>query len=236
MTRRDRAALAWYAVTAANCGLALVIQLVLVVTGHTVLVEPDGSTAGAPERVLRFFSYFTVQSNVLAALTAGILATALLVPGRYRLDAPAWRVTRFAAVLGMTTTIIVYAVALAPILDLHGIAKVTDTMFHYIGPVLTLGGWLLFDSHGHLSRRLIGVVICWPLAYFVYTQLLGAISGWYPYPFLDADEHGTGGVLLNAALVTVLVAGLALVFLALDPRLAERADRRTASTSPEAAN
>ena len=136
----------------------------------------------------------------------------------------------------MTTTIIVYVIVLAPILDLHGIAQVTNVMFHYIGPVLTLGGWLLFDRHGHVTRRLIGVVIFWPLAYFVYTQVLGAISDWYPYPFLDADKHGTGRVLLNAVVVTVLVVGLALVFLAVDRRLAERADRRTPATSPEGVN
>ena len=236
MTRRDRTALVWYAVTALNCGAALIIQLVLVIQGHNVLVEPDGSTAAAPERVLRFFSYFTVQSNILAAVTAAILAVALLAPGRLRLDSQQWKVTRFAAVLGMTTTIIVYVVALAPILDLHGIAKVTDTMFHYIGPVLTLGGWLLFDRRGQVSRRVIAIVIAWPLAYFVYTQLLGAISGWYPYPFLDADENGTGRVLLNAVVVTVLVVGLALVFLVTDTRLAERTDRRASSTSPERAN
>jgi hypothetical protein len=105
---------------------------VLVAKGHNVLVEPDGSTAGAPERLLRFFSYFTVQSNILA--------------------------------------------------------------------------------------------------------ILGAISGWYPYPFLDADEHGTGRVLLNAVVVTVLLVGLALVFLAVDRWLAERADRPTPATSPEGVN
>ena len=236
MTRRDRAAFAWYAVTALNCGLALVIQLVLVAKGHNVLVEPDGSTAGALERLLRFFSYFTVQSNILAAITTGILAAAVVAPARYRLDGTWWKVTRFAAVLGMTTTIIVYAIVLAPILDLHGIAQVTDVMFHYIGPVLTLGGWLLFDRHGQVTRRLIGVVTCWPLAYFVYTQVLGAISGWYPYPFLDADKHGTGRVLLNAVVVTVLVVGLALVFLAVDRRLAERADRRTPTPAREGVN
>jgi len=236
VTRRDRTALVWYAVTAVNCGLALAIQLVLVIQGHNVLVEPDGSTAAAPERVLRFFSYFTVQSNILAALTCTVLAVALAVPGRWRLAGTAWKAIRFAAVLGMTTTIIVYVVALAPILDLHGIAKVTDTMFHYIGPVLTLGGWLLFDRHGQVSRRLIAIVIAWPLAYFVYSQVLGAISGWYPYPFLDADEHGTRGVLVNAAVVTVLVVGLAVVFLVTDTRLAERSDRRAAQTSPGGAN
>ena len=124
MTRRGRAAFAWYAVTALNCGLALVIQLVLVAKGHNVLVEPDGSTAGAPERLLRFFSYFTVQSNILAAITTGILAAAVVAPARYRLDGTWWKVTRFAAVLG--STIIVYAIVLAPILDLHGIAQATS--------------------------------------------------------------------------------------------------------------
>jgi choline-glycine betaine transporter len=87
-----------------------------------------------------------------------------------------------------------------------------------------------------VSRRLIAIVIAWPLAYFVYSQILGAISGWYPYPFLDADEHGTGGVLVNAAVVTVLVVGLAVVFLVTDRRLAERTDRRAAQPSPERAN
>jgi hypothetical protein len=115
-------------------------------------------------------------------------------------------------VLGMTTTINVYVIVLAPILDLHGIAQVTNVMFHYTGPILTLSAWPLFDRHGQVTRRLIGVVICWPLAYFAYTQVLGAISGWCPYPFLDADEHGTGRVFLNAVVVTVLVVGLALVF------------------------
>jgi hypothetical protein len=177
-----------------------------------------------------------VQSNILAAITTGILAAAVVAPARYRLDGSWWKVTRFAAVLGMTTTIIVYAIVLAPILDLHGIAQVTDVMFHYIGPVLTLGGWLLFDRHGQVTRRLIGVVICWPLTYFVYTQALGAISGWYPYPFLDADEHRTGRVLLNAVVVTGLVVGLALVFLAVDRRLAERADRRTPTPAREGVN
>ena len=95
---------------------------------------------------------------------------------------------------------------------------------------------MLFDRHAQVTRRLIGVVICWPLAYFGYTQVLGAISGWYPYPFLDADKHGTGRVLLNAVAVTVLVVGLALVFLAVDRRLAERADRRTPTPAREGVN
>ncbi len=225
---RPLAGRAWHALTAVNCGLALVIQLVLVIRGHTVLVEADGTTAGAPERVLRFFSYFTVQSNILAAVTAALLAIRPQRSGR------GWDVVRFAAVLGMTTTIIVYVVALAPILDLHGIAWVTDVMFHYIGPVLTLGGWLLFGPWGRIDRGVVVAVICWPVAYFGYTQVLGAGTDWYPYPFLDAGKHGTAQVLLNALVVTALVLGLAAAFGALDRRLDRRPDRGTPDpTTPE---
>ena len=45
-------------------------QLVLVVRGVNVLVEDDGTAAPAAERVVRFFSYFTIQSNMLACVTA----------------------------------------------------------------------------------------------------------------------------------------------------------------------
>ncbi len=218
---RSQTAKVWHTLTVLNCGIALVIQLVLVIRGHTVLVEPDGSSAAAPERVLRFFSYFTVQSNVLATVTAALLVTKPDRAGR------AWDVVRFAAVLGMATTFVVYVVALAPILDLHGIAWITDVMFHYTGPALVLGGWLIFGPRRRLDRRVVVAVICWPVIYFGYTQLLGALTGWYPYPFLDAGEHSSARVLVNAAVVTALVLGLAAACLALDRRL----DRPTTGTS-----
>ncbi|MGA9346219.1 MAG: Pr6Pr family membrane protein, partial [Nocardioidaceae bacterium] len=60
-----------------------------------------------------------------------------------------------------------------------------------------------FGPWGRIDRRVIGTVIWWPIGYFGYTQVLGRLSSWYPYPFLDADEHGTGQVLVNAAVVTV---------------------------------
>lgn len=211
--RHERVAAGWHACTVLVIASAIVIQLVLVVRGVNVLVEDDGGSAAAPERVLRFFSYFTVQSNIVAMVTAALL---LRDPRR---DGRAWRVARFAAILAMAVTFVVHIVVLRPLLDLEGAPWLTDLLFHYVAPVLTVGGWLLFGPAARASPRVLGVVIVWPLAYFVYTQLLGAVSGWYPYPFLDSGTLGLARVGLNAVGMTVLVLALGGAFVAADRRL-----------------
>ena len=67
-----RAARAWHVLTAATAGVALVLQLVLVIEGGRVLEEahPPSMTL----RLVRFAAYFTIQSNV-----AVLASTAFLV-------------------------------------------------------------------------------------------------------------------------------------------------------------
>lgn len=225
MTTRQRSSAAWHAVTVAVIATALVTQLILVVSGVNVLVADDGSTAAAPERVLRFFSYFTVQSNIVAMATG-----AALVRNRDR-DGTGWRVARFAAILGMAVTFVVYIVVLRPLLDLEGLAWSTDVLFHYVAPVLTVAGWLVLGPWGRVDVRVLGLVIVWPVAYFVYTQLLGAATGWYPYPFLDAADHGFGRVGLNAGAITVLVLVIGAALVVVDRRLGQRESGRAAGES-----
>jgi hypothetical protein len=189
----------WNVVLVLVCAVSMVTQLVLAIRGTNVLVEDDGSTASAAIRVVRFFSYFTIQSNIIAMVTAAILVFRPDRDGRW------WRIVRIAAIVGMTVTFVVYVVALRPILDLHGTAKATDIGFHYIAPLMTMGGWLMFGPRpridpGSLLRHLI-----WPIAYIAYVLALGAATGWYPYPFVDVDDIGYGQTLLHALLITALL-------------------------------
>ena len=48
-----------------------------------------------------------------------------------------------------------------------------------------------------------------------YTLVRGASVDWYPYPFVDADRHGYGGVFLNSLflLVGMIVAAAAFVWI-----------------------
>jgi hypothetical protein len=113
--------MSWHVVTLLVIVVSLGTQLALVVRGIDVLVPEEGqATPGVLTRVLRFFSYFTVQSNVLVALSVLPL---LRYPAT---DAKAWRVLRLDALIGISVTGVVFVVALRPIVDLTGISAATN--------------------------------------------------------------------------------------------------------------
>lgn len=201
-----RIARPWNLVTALLSTTALIIQLILVLRGVGVLTDENGPTVSAPERVLRFFSYFTVQSNILVILSCLTLA---LVPNR---DGRIWRIMRLDAIVGITVTIIVYHFALAPLLDLKGLAALTDVTFHYVTPVLAIAGWLLFGPRPRISQATLLWSLAWPALYFVYSLIHGAITNWYPYPFVDVTTIGYLRAFVNLLIVCVLLLGVGVLY------------------------
>lgn len=202
MTTRQSLARAWHSLTVAVIAASVIGQLALVVQDVGVLVDQIGDSAPLWVRLLRFFSYFTIQSNLLAAFTAASLITR---PDR---DGRTWRVLRVAALVGMTVTFIVYVIALRPLLHLEGTAKLCDIGFHYIAPVMTIVGWLLFGPWPRIDIRSLLRHLVWPVTYLLYIFALGSRSGWYPYPFINASLIGYGRALSNAV---VIAAGLLVV-------------------------
>jgi hypothetical protein len=199
MTLRWRSSQLWNAVLALVVLGSMVTQLVLVVRGVDVLVDSDGTTPSTATRLLRFFSYFTIQSNLLVLVTA---ATLVLRPDR---DGRWWRIVRIAALVGITVTFFVYYVALRPLLDLHGITKATDLGFHYVAPLMAISGWLLFGPRPRIDPGSLLRHLYWPAGYFAYIVILGAATDWYPYPFIDAGDLGYPKALFHALLVTALL-------------------------------
>jgi len=79
--------------------------------------------------------------------------------------------------------------------------------------------WLLFGPRPRIEVRTIALAMLWPVAWIVYILIYGAITKWYPYPFLDVTTHGYGRVIVNAvAMVTVLLVVTGLYWLG-DQRL-----------------
>ena len=99
---------------------------------------------------------------------------------------------------------IVHFTLLRPLLDLEGADYVADKLLHMVVPVLAIIGWALFGPRPRVERSAQIWSIAWPLAYLGYVLVVGAASGWYPYPFLDVDEKGWGHVLGAAVGITVL--------------------------------
>ena len=210
--RRVLAARCGFGVTVIAVGFALVVQLILVLSGRSVLTSEQH--VGLAARLARFVGYYTIQSNVLSLVVA---ATLLRRPGR--LGGTGWRVARLDTVLGMTVTGLVHWFLLRPLLHLQGWAYVTDKILHVVDPLLVLMGWLLFGPRPRVGLRVVLLALVWPIAWVLVILLQAQASGWYPYPFLDPRQHGAVPVLLACLGITGLFVLLDAVFWLLDRRL-----------------
>ena len=200
-----------HAVVAFVAWSAVVLQLVLVVKGTVILVDDD--PPGLAARIYRFFAYFTIQSNVLVALTSTALAR------DPALDRPAWPVLRLAGLVGITVNGLVHFVLLRPLLDLHGADWLADKLLHVAVPLLAVLAWAAVGPRPRITAREAAYALCWPVVWLVWTLVVGQVDGWVPYPFLDAGAEGWGAVALVSVGVTVLFLLLFAAYAWLDRRL-----------------
>jgi len=196
--------------------VCFVVQLVLIVIGGQDANSGEGEEAGLATRLVRFFSYFTIQSNLLIMVAS---ATLMMRPLR---DGRVWRVLRLDALLGIVITGLVFDLILAKDVQLTGLAYALTVGFHSISPWWALFGWLLFGPRPRIDWRTFGLAFLWPVLWIAYTFAHGAVSGWYPYPFLDVGKVGVPEALRNTGLVVLVALVLALIFKALDRQLTIR--------------
>ena len=205
----------FHLVTFLVAAFAIVLQLVLVIDGYAVIddsTRPDTGTA-----LIRFCSYLTIWSNVLVAWS-----TLTLALGRDR-DSTWWRALRLDAVVICFGGGVVHFFLLRPHLDhLYGWSIVADRFLHLVVPILAAVGWLRFGPRGRAQRRDIGPFLVVPVAWLIYTLIRGPIVDWYPYPFIDVDQHGYPTVLATCVAISVLMVGLAAGAVRLDRWLAAR--------------
>jgi hypothetical protein len=151
---KQRLARAWHGLTFVIALASIVTELVMVANGYDPLLATDVPPAST--RVIRFLSYFTIESNLLVAATAAMLAAA---PAG---DGTLFRVLRLDALLGITVTLVTYAVVLAPQHDPHGLNAWTNAGLHYVVPAMAIVGWLLFGPRPRIDDRTLLLALIWP--------------------------------------------------------------------------
>jgi hypothetical protein len=215
---------AFHLVTFLVAAFAVVLQLVLVIQGHRVLDEQNRPDLGT--RLVRYCSYLTIWFNVLVAWSTFTLAT-----GRDR-DTRLWRALRLDAVVIATIGGLVHFFFLLPLLDLSGWDYVADKLLHMAVPALALVGWLVFGPRGRADRRDLVPFLVVPVAWLGYTLVRGELVEWYPYPFIDVNEHGYGVVLLNTLAVAGAMVLAAWGAIVLDGRLGRRSSDTLSGNAP----
>lgn len=163
-----------------------------------------------------FFSYFTVQSNIIGAAVFLAGAWALLRNGRIP---GAIDVARGVSVVCLAATGVVYALVLKETAVQNAFQLGwSDKILHVLFPIAVVADYLLAPPRGRVTWRHVGVWLAFPAAYLVYTMIRGAIVGWYPYPFLDPASHSTAAVIVSCIGVAAFMLAVALLAKALAAR------------------
>ncbi|MGW4928501.1 Pr6Pr family membrane protein [Agromyces sp. NPDC004153] len=179
-----------------------------------------------------FFSYFTIQSAMLAVATLGIAAAyALLAP-----NDPPWlgvlrtMVTAYLLVSGIVFALIV---SQASTRDYRVDVPWSDTLLHWVVPALAVIAWTtdsIMAVNPPVPWSTVGWVLVYPSLWLPYTLWRGADVGWYPYFFLDeAQVGGALGVALYCALVLLIFVAVTAVLVAINRALWRRARARRGS-------
>ncbi|MFF3223302.1 Pr6Pr family membrane protein [Nocardia suismassiliense] len=156
-----------------------------------------------------YFSFFTIQSNVLGMLV-------LLIGGLRDPQGRRWEVLRGASALYLLITGVVYAVLLANI-DVMLTDRWINDILHRVLPIVLVADWVLVPARERLalSPRLVLLWLIYPVVYGVYTLIRGPIVDWYPYPFLDPRQQGyislTIGLIVLLGVFTLLAIAIAAV-------------------------
>lgn len=182
-------------------------------------------TGGTPMRgVAQALCYFTVLTNLLVALvsSAQLRAAPWLQQRRGLLAATAV----YILVVGL-----IYALLLRATWAPSGLQKVADVLLHDVVPLGYLLWWLSCAPKVALRWKSALWWLGYPLGYFGFSLLLGALTGRYLYPFADLSRLGVALVARNAALLLAFFYLLSLAAIA----LARRSVRRPWPAPPEAA-
>jgi hypothetical protein len=193
-----------YAALGALLGwFALALQLYL------MLVQ---APAAMLDVVITYFSFFTILTNFLVAL---VFTAAAMHPrarwGQFPLRPSVQAGTAvYIAIVG-----IVYQLLLRHLWNPQGAQWVADVLLHSIIPLGYVLYWWLFAPRDELNwKNAIGWLV-YPGTYLVYTLARGAVSGLYPYPFVDVNTLGYGGVLARAAGLMMVFLGMGLLIVAI---------------------
>ena len=196
------------ALLAVIAGGALILQLVL-------LLSLTRDSIGPLLAIIRYFSFFTILSNIVVVLACSWVAFGTAA----RVESAFTARLRGAAALYIAVTGGIYVTVLRSLWQPQGAQWVADMLLHYAVPLLYLLLWLVFSPKGRLRWSDALRWLLFPLAYLLWAMWRGTWAHEYPYPFLDVAVLGLPMVLRNAFAVAGLFLALGLVLVAIDRAL-----------------
>lgn len=158
-------------------------------------------------------SYFTILSNLLIALS---LTFSILIPKT--------GIGKFSSNISVQGTLSSYIIIVCLIYNIV-IRKewaepypqfIYNNIVHVLTPFFFVLRWFIYIPKGTLTWKDGVKWLSFPLAYMIYALILGKISGWYPYFFVDLNNIAVGIVVRNIIIVQVLFFIIGLLLIGID--------------------
>lgn len=196
----------WARLTASALGFAAIIAQ-LALTVRIALAADTAWGSHLPTVMTNFFSFFTVLSNLGAAVVLAVAAVWAWTDGREATREPRWLAVAITCVATcMIVTGVVYNVLLRGVeLPQGSTVPWSNEVLHVVIPLFMLADVLFAPKRRILSWRILATIAAFPVAWACYTLIradliVAPATGdpyWYPYPFLN--PHITAGGYLGVA-------------------------------------
>jgi hypothetical protein len=183
-----------------------ILRLLMAAAVVAAIITQLSNTIRNGNSVVNFFSFFTIQSNIIGVVAITIAALAGL-----RARSSVWlSQLRGAATLYMAITGMIFSLLLSGA-DVQTPIPWVNSTLHYVFPLFIVIDWLVDRSVRPLSFKQGLIFLSYPVAYGIYSLIRGPIVDWYPYPFLDPRTNGY--TFVAVMMVVVAIVGLALAWL-----------------------
>jgi hypothetical protein len=167
--------------------------------------------AGTAELIVRFFSYFTILTNLMVALYSSVraIATQSFLSRFFFQPSVATSIAVYIVIVGL-----IYNVILRATWNPEGFQKLVDELLHSVIPLLYVFYWSCFVSKDRLTWSDIPAWLLYPIGYTLFVLIRGAYADFYPYPFIDARKLSYNHVALNALAISGVFIFVSLIFVA----------------------
>lgn len=180
--------------------LTIVIQLLLIVENRVVTLF---------ETLVRFFSFFTILTNILVA----IVFTIHWMKPQNKTTFFLTESTKTAVGVYIFVVGFVYNTILRFIWQPKGLQLIVDEMLHLIIPIFYIVFWIKNVKSSELNYKLIFKWLRYPILYLTVILILGSYSNYYPYPFLDVIKFGYPDVMKNILFLSLFFGVVSYLFI-----------------------
>ncbi len=185
---------------------AIIMQYVLML---------ENSVISVGEATIRFFSFFTILTNILVAVYFSFQVFGAKHPKSW-VHRPG---TLTALTVYITVVGLGYQILLRHLWNPAGLQWLVDELLHSVIPVLVILYWYLHEPIAAVLFKRIIIWLLYPFVYLIYILLRGSISGFYPYPFVNVTNLGLAQVLINSFLFALVFVLVSYVFIGLGRKI-----------------